>query len=31
LEQAENISPEQKNNIVSSSKKTLPQDSDSLT
>lgn len=31
LEQAENISPEQKKNIVSSSKKTLPQDNDSLT
>ena len=30
LEQAENISPEQKKNIVSSSKKTLPQDNDSL-
>lgn len=31
LEQAENISPEQKKSIVSSSKKTLPQDNDSLT
>lgn len=31
LDQAENISPEQKKNIVSSSKKTLPQDNDSLT
>ncbi len=31
LEQAENINPEQKKNIVSSSKKTLPQDNDSLT
>ena len=31
LEQAENISPEQKKNLVSSSKKTLPQDNDSLT
>lgn len=31
LEQAENISPEQKKNIVSSSKKTLPQDNDSIT
>lgn len=31
LEEAENISPEQKKNIVSSSKKTLPQDNDSLT
>lgn len=31
LEQAENISPEQKKSIVSSSKKTLPQDKDSLT
>ena len=31
LEQAENISPEQKKNIVSSSKKTLPQDNDALT
>lgn len=31
LEQAENISHEQKKNIVSSSKKTLPQDNDSLT
>lgn len=31
LEQAENINPEQKKNIVSSSKKTLLQDKDSLT
>ena len=31
LDQAENIRPEQKKNIVSSSKKTLPQDNDSLT
>lgn len=31
LEQAENISHEQKKSIVSSSKKTLPQDNDSLT
>ena len=31
LEQSENISPEQKKSIVSSSKKTLPQDNDSLT
>ncbi len=31
LEQAENINPEQKNKIISSSKKTLPQDNDSLT
>ena len=31
LEQAENISPEQKKSIVSSSKKTLPQDNESLT
>lgn len=31
LEQAENISPEQKKSIVSSPKKTLPQDNDSLT
>lgn len=31
LEQAQNISPEQKKNIVSSSKKTLLQDKDSLT
>ena len=31
LEQAENINPEQKNKIVSSSKKTLLQDKDSLT
>lgn len=31
LEQAENINPEQKNKIISSSKKTLLQDKDSLT
>ncbi len=31
LEQAENINPEQKKNIISSSKKTLLQDKDSLT
>ena len=31
LEEAENISPEQKKSIVSSSKKTLPQDNVSLT